>query len=105
MCPACRHLVDTPQHNLGCPLKGKTARAACNCMVPFEKTPAPSEHAEDCPVRRFGVLEWRSVDPRQPHESDECWTRDREEAENEVETFHALGATGYRLDYRTVLDV
>jgi hypothetical protein len=75
----------------------------CNCMVLFDPVLPPGEHADDCPLRH-GVMEFRSRDPRRPHESDEAWTRDREEALDEVEAFHALGADGYQLDARIVLD-
>lgn len=74
----------------------------CTCMVLFDPVLPPFEHAEDCPLRH-GVMEYRSRDRRRPHESDECWTRSREGALDEVEAFHALGATGYELDARIVL--
>lgn len=80
-------------------------RCACNCMVAFTDPLPPGEHAHDCPVRLHGVLEYRSIDPQNPHGSDDCWTRDCGEAQDEVDAFHALGATGYRLDWRVVLNV
>jgi hypothetical protein len=53
-------------------------------------------------VPRESYVEYRCIDPANPHEADEAWTTDREQAEAEVEAFHGLGAKGYRLDSRIV---